>query len=94
MRMMSASFPSRRHNRVSVELDLQSGFVGGGVVGQPTTVSEALHHDEAEKKYNVRLMLVHDAKMLALLAVLSNDSRRDLHRLILMLIYQTLTEIM
>lgn len=26
---------------------LQSGFVGGGVVGKPTTVSEALDHLEA-----------------------------------------------
>lgn len=30
---------------------LQSGFVGGGVVGQPTTVSEALHHLDAENKH-------------------------------------------
>ena len=30
---------------------LQSGFVGGCVVGQPTTVSQALHHLEAVRRY-------------------------------------------
>lgn len=35
--------------RTTEQAHLQSGFVGGGVVGQPTTVSQALHHLEAEK---------------------------------------------
>lgn len=34
---------------------LQSGFVGSGVVGQPTTVSQALDHPEAENGYKIQL---------------------------------------
>lgn len=43
---------------------LQSGFVGGCVVGQPTTVSQALHHVEAAKIYNK--FILKDSVMLML----------------------------
>lgn len=32
-------------------IHLQPGFVGGRVVGQPTAVSQALHHLEAVRRY-------------------------------------------
>lgn len=62
---------------------LQSGFVGGGVVGQPTTVSQALHHDEAgNRQYSVKMENIHDAWMLVtLLAMLSMLRLKTLHRL-------------
>lgn len=43
----------RRHKK---KAHLQSGFVGGGVVGQPTAVSQALHHLEAESRRNIQLV--------------------------------------
>lgn len=39
------------------DVHLQSGFVGGSVVGQPTTVSQPLHHVEAENRRNIHLLL-------------------------------------
>lgn len=40
------------------DVHLQSGFVGGSVVGQPTTVSQPLHHVEAENRRNIHLLLL------------------------------------
>lgn len=53
------------------KVHLQSGFVGGGVVGQPTTVSQALHHVEAKNRNKNCISLEkHNANMLTLLVVL------------------------